>query len=466
MCPALTRSDAKAGRLKSAAGKHENDGAVVRANAAEVVQAVRIDGRSLTEALDRSPSADARDDALLSELSYGTLRLLPRLESLADLLLDRPVKRSDQIVRSLLLVGLYQLLAMRIPDHAAVSATVAAARRLRRPHAAGLINATLRRFQRDRAALLEQAHGNEPGRWLMPTWLLRRLRAAWPEIWEEIVSASNDRAPMFLRVNLMRTTTEAYQDLLDAERIKAQPLTGQPGAIMLGQPIRAMALPGFEQGLVSVQDAGAQWAARLLSPKVGERVLDACAAPGGKTAHLLELAKDALDLTAVDIRSERLESLRRNLERLGLHARIHTGDAAMPDPQWAASPFDRILLDAPCSATGVIRRHPDIKHLRRDDDIETLTTTQSQMLDALWTLLAPGGRLLYVTCSVLPGENEDQIAAFLARTPSAREVPLPNPVGIVRAHGRQLLPRPDGPDGFYFALLQKPAPATGAEAAA
>jgi 16S rRNA (cytosine967-C5)-methyltransferase len=195
-------------------------------------------------------------------------------------------------------------------------------------------------------------------------------------------------------------------------------------------------------------------------------VLDACAAPGGKTAHLLELAKDALDLTAVDVRSDRLEPLRLNLQRLGLHAHIHTGDAAKPEPEWAAPPFQRILLDAPCSATGVIRRHPDIKQLRRDGDIPALAKAQAQMLDALWTLLAPGGRLLYATCSVLPDENEEQIAAFLARAPDAREVPLPHPVGIARDHGRQLLPRADGPDGFYFALLSKPDQTTSIEAAA
>jgi 16S rRNA (cytosine967-C5)-methyltransferase len=296
----------------------------------------------------------------------------------------------------------------------------------------------------------------------MPSWLLQRLRTAWPEAWEGIVSASNDRAPMFLRINPLRTTTEAYIELLEAAQIEAESLTEPPGALMLRQPTRASALPGFAEGLVSVQDAGAQWAARLLSPSPGERILDACAAPGGKTAHLLELAQDALDLTAIDIRPDRLESLRLNLQRLGLHAQVETGNAEEPDPQWATAPFQRILLDAPCSATGVIRRHPDIKQLRRDGDIAALAATQVQIFDALWKLLAPGGRLLYVTCSVLPDENEDQVAGFLARTPDARELTLPHPVGIARSHGRQLLPRADGSDGFYFALLHKSAPAADA----
>lgn len=431
-------------------------GAVVRARAAEIVQAVRVDGRSLTDLLPgREPADDARDAALLSELSFGTLRFLPRLELLADLLLDRPLKRSDQVVRSLLLVGLYQLLVLRIPDHAAVSATVAATRLLQRPRASGLVNATLRRFQRESTDLLDRAKLDSQARWLMPDWLLGRLRSAWPDDWEAIVAASNDRAPMFLRVNPLRTSTQAYLQTLGAARIEAAPLADQPGALRLTRPVSATALPGFASGTVSVQDAGAQWAAPLLDPRPGERILDACAAPGGKTAHLLELTGNSLDLTAVDARADRLDALRNNLERLGLRAQIRTGNAAAPDADWAATQFQRILLDAPCSATGVMRRHPDIKRLRRDHDIEALAKTQAAMLDALWPTLASCGRLLYVTCSVLPTENEDQIAAFLDRTPGAKEVPLSPPVGLARTHGRQLLPSHDGPDGFYFALLTK-----------
>jgi 16S rRNA (cytosine967-C5)-methyltransferase len=327
-----------------------------------------------------------------------------------------------------------------------------------------LINATLRRFQREHAALLAEVERDEQSRWLLPDWLLQRLRRAWPEDWPALADASNGRAPMCLRVNRLQMTTPAYAARLAAAGISAQPLAEQPNALRLGQPMPAADLPGFAEGVVSVQDSGAQWAAPLLDPQPGEPVLDACAAPGGKTAHLLEYAGGQLDLTALDASTERLEALRTNLRRLGLTARVCVGDATVPDPSWAARPYQRILLDAPCSATGVIRRHPDIKWLRRDTDIVTLARTQAALLDALWTCLAPGGSLLYVTCSLLPDENEEQIAAFLARQQAAREQPLPIAVGRAQRHGRQILPATNGPDGFYFALLHKPLGTGGGEA--
>ncbi|MCF7996939.1 MAG: 16S rRNA (cytosine(967)-C(5))-methyltransferase RsmB [Chromatiaceae bacterium] len=434
----------------------EQTGAAVRADAARVLHAVRADGRSLTDALAATtPPADARDRALLSELAFGAVRLLPRLEAITDQLLQRPLKPNDRILGSLLMIGLYQLIALRIPDHAAVSATVAATRLLERPRAVGLINASLRRFQRERAELLEQAERNESARWLMPTWLLRRLRAAWPEHWEALVAASNGRAPMFLRVNSQRIRTDDYAAQLAAAGIEAEPLPDQPQTLRLLQPVPADSLPGFGDGLVSVQDAGAQWAAPLLAPQPGERILDACAAPGGKTAHLIEQAQGQIALTAIDISDERMASVHVNLHRLGLQARMMVGDATQPAPAWADGPYQRILLDAPCSATGVMRRHPDIKRLRLDQDIAPLAQVQARMLEALWTLLAPGGRLLYLTCSLLPDENEAQIAAFLAQHNDASELPLPATLGIARTHGRQLLPSEAGPDGFYFALLLK-----------
>ena len=434
----------------------EPNGAAVRAQAARVLHAVRAEGRSLTDALAASARpADARDEALLSELSFGALRLLPRLEALTDQLLQRPLKPKDRILGSLLMIGLYQLIALRIPDHAAVSTTVAATRLLQRPRAAGLVNASLRRFQREGPALLALAERDEAARWLMPDWLLRRLRAAWPEDWEAIVTASQGRAPMFLRVNTLRAHPGEYAAQLSAAEIDAETLADQPQALRLARPVAAQALPGFNAGLVSVQDAGAQWAAPLLSPQPGERVLDACAAPGGKSAHLLEQAQGPLALTAIDASAERLDAVHAQLARLGLHARVMLGDATRPDPAWADAPYQRILLDAPCSATGVIRRHPDIKRLRREADIGPLAATQARMLDALWPLLQPGGCLLYLTCSLLPEENEAQIAGFLARQRDAVESPLPATLGQARAHGRQLLPTDAGPDGFYFARLLK-----------
>lgn len=446
-------SRARSSPRRAASG---SSGAAVRADAAQLVHAVRTEGRSLTDALVQLPSCpDPRDEALRAELAYGTLRLLPRLELIADQLLARPLKRADRIIGALLLIGLYQLIELRIPDHAAVSATVDAARILRRPRAAGLLNATLRGFQREREALLAHAEQQEGGRWLLPDWLLRRLRAAWPDDWPQIVAASNGRGPMFLRINPLKTSRSSYLQQLAAAQLDAEALPTLPTGLRLAGSVPTSALPGFDLGEVSVQDAGAQWAAELLSPQPGQRVLDACAAPGGKTAHLLEYAGGRLRLTAIDISPQRLAAISSHLQRLGLSARVLVGDATAPDARWANEPFDRILLDAPCSATGVIRRHPDIKWLRRDTDIAELAKTQQALLDALWPLLRPGGRMLYLTCSLLPEENERQIEAFLRRQADAIEAPLPAAVGRPRTQGRQLLPTDDGPDGFYFALLRK-----------
>lgn len=445
--------------LARAATPPRSNGAAVRAQAARVVHTVRVGGRSLTDALSVSPMPDdARDEALLAELSFGTLRLLPRLQALSEQLLQRPLSTNDQVLGSLLAIGLYQLLELRVPAHAAVSATVAATRLLRRPRAAGLINATLRRFLRERDALLARIEDDEAARYLMPAWLLRRIRGAWPERWKAIVHASNGRGPMFLRVNCVRVSIPAYLEQLAAAGIEAHQVPDQPQALRLARPCPAAALPGFDDGLVSVQDAGAQWAAALLAASPGDRVLDACAAPGGKSAHLLEQAAGELELTAIDASAERLDSLDANLRRLGLKARLMAADATRPTDRWADPPFRRILLDAPCSATGVIRRHPDIKVLRREQDLEALTRTQAALLDALWPRLEPGGRLLYVTCSLLPEENEAQISAFLSRQPDAAEIGLPESLGLACTRGRQLLPEDEGPDGFYFALLAKQAP--------
>jgi len=445
-------------RARGAAGgaAAAGHGAAARAAAARAVSAVCHHGRSLTDALAeaRLPD-DPRDAALLRELAFGTLRLLPRLQALGAILLRHPPKPADRVLEALLYVGLYQLMATRIPAHAAVSATVAATRPLERPWASGLINASLRRFMRERDGLLARADTDPAARWLFPTWLLERLQQAWPDHWQAIVEASNGRGPMFLRTNPLRTDFPGYAARLAAAGIAARPVSGHPRALLLERPVATAVLPGFDDGLVSVQDINAQWGARLLDPRAGERVLDACAAPGGKSAHLLEQAGGDLALTAVDSDPARVETLRANLARLGLSASILTGDAARPAPDWPGRPWQRILLDVPCSATGVIRRHPDIKRLRRAEDIPALVRTQAAMLDALWPLLSAGGRLLYATCSLLPEENEQQVRAFLARRPDAREVPPPSDLGRPRAPGRQLLPGDGGGDGFYYALLEK-----------
>jgi 16S rRNA (cytosine967-C5)-methyltransferase len=431
-------------------------GTKARAAAAHAVYSVRDLGRSLTDVLETLPPLDdERDRALVQELCYGVLRTLPRQEELAKLLLHKPLKPEDADLNALILVGLYQLTDTRIPPHAAVAATVEAVRTMGKGRAASLVNALLRRFQRERDRLLARTDRSPEVRWLFPRWLLDRLRSAWPERWQEIVTASNARAPMCLRVNRSRTTRAEYVRRLGNAGLTARPTPSTDSGLTLDEPVSTARLPGFAAGLVSVQDAGAQLAAELLNASPGERVLDACAAPGGKSAHILERAGNDLDLTALDVDPVRLERVRDNLRRLGLSARIVQGDAAAPDGDWARDRYDRILLDAPCSATGVIRRHPDIKWLRRESDIDALTDLQARMLDALWPLLAPGGTLLYATCSLLPEENERQVSAFLMRRGDARAGPIDASWGVQRPFGRQTLPKDGGPDGFYYAVLGK-----------
>jgi 16S rRNA (cytosine967-C5)-methyltransferase len=420
------------------------------------VEAVIGRGQSLSEALEAAQAlADARDRPLVQELSFGTLRLLPRLRAFSRMLLHKPLKAEEGELAALVLVGLYQLAATRIPPHAAVSSTVEAARVLERPWAANLVNALLRRFQRERARLMARPDPSAESEWLFPDWLLRRLEAAWPGQWQDLVRVSNGRAPMTLRVNRLRSTRADYAARLAAAGIAARPAPWASAGLVLDRPVAVTRLPGFADGLVSVQDAGAQLAAPLLGAKAGERVLDACAAPGGKTAHLLELTSNRVDLTAIDSDERRLRLVRETLGRLSLRARVLPGDASDPSGPWAEVRYHRILLDAPCSATGVIRRHPDIKWLRRDSDIAALSERQSRLLDALWGLLAPGGTLLYVTCSVLPEENEQRVADLLSRERGAREVPIECEWGVPRPAGRQLLPADGGNDGFYYARLER-----------
>lgn len=431
-------------------------GARSRAAAARIVHSVRDRGRSLTRALQEQRNEDSeRDPALTQEMSYGTLRMLPRLEALASHLLKHPLKNSDRDLECLILVGLYQLEAMATPPHAAVSATVGAARLLGKPGKAGLVNALLRRFQRERADLMEAVLEQPEARRLFPRWLIARIREDWPEDWERILDVSNEHPPMALRVNRTRGDRARYVRLLAGAGITARPIQGLETGLVLDAPRPTRTLPGFDDGLVSVQDSGAQLASVLLGARRGQRVLDACAAPGGKTTAVLEQAGNALDLIAIDKDATRLESVRAALARLGLDARVFQDDASSPEGEWRDSPFDRILLDAPCSATGVIRRHPDIKWLRRPEDVEALQATQHRMLEAIWPLLAPGGRLLYATCSLLAGENQAQIAAFLANHADACERPLETDWGRPLRHGRQLLPTSGGHDAFYYALLEK-----------
>ncbi|KAB2935759.1 MAG: 16S rRNA (cytosine(967)-C(5))-methyltransferase RsmB [Candidatus Contendobacter sp.] len=433
----------------------------IRAVAAQVLGQVLGEGRSLAVALPPAlERAAPRDRGLLRELCYGVCRWQPELQLLLDGLLDRPLDSREPVARALLLIGLYQLRHLRIPDHAAVAETVAAARQLRKPWAASLTNAVLRSFLRRRAELLARVEADAEARTAHPRWLLEWLQRDWPDDWPAIVAANNARPPFAVRVNPQRLSRNDYCSQLAAVGKVAEPVAMVATALALAEPVEAAALPGFAEGWVSVQDAAAQLAAPLLAVEPGMRVLDACAAPGGKTAHLLECAPD-LDLTALDQAAERLERVRDNLNRLRLEARLVAGDATCPADWWDGVPYSRILVDAPCSATGVIRRHPDIKLLRRETDIAALTDRQRAMLTALWPLLRPGGRLLYATCSVLRQENEQVVAAFLAARPEAREHRIAADWGRALGHGRQILPGEAGMDGFYYAVLVKPAVAGG-----
>ncbi|MBU2676154.1 MAG: 16S rRNA (cytosine(967)-C(5))-methyltransferase RsmB [Gammaproteobacteria bacterium] len=434
-------------------------GAKVRAVAAEVLDAVITNGESLDTAIASHEVRISPDDrSLLRMLCYGALRRHWTLQGWVAQLLERPLQRKDRVINALLRIGLYQLNDTRIPDHAAVSQTVEAARLLRRPKLAGLINACLRRFQRDNLADISPA--TEEARWNHPQWLIEMLRRDWPDDWEAILCANNERAPMWLRVNSSRHDAVSYRAQLGDLAIPAETLAGVPDALRLAEPRGVDELPGFAEGDVSVQDAAAQIGARWLLGSKATRVLDACAAPGGKTGHLLEVGGEEIALTAVDSDASRVESIRGNLARIGRSATIIVADASKQSEWWDGQAFDGILLDAPCSATGVIRRHPDIKLLRRASDIERLSDLQSGLLEALWPLLLPGGRLLYATCSTLSAENEAVLGRFLASHDDAVEddvLPNNNIRDLMRrrACGYQILPGTAGLDGFYYACLEK-----------
>jgi len=421
----------------------------VRALAARVNGAVVSKGKSLDRALDETALDDPRDTALLRAISYGALRWHHRLQWQVVQLLTRPLSRRDFALAGLLRVGLFQLQWLRIPDHATVAATVAAAPIIGAGRAKGLVNAVLRRFLRESDQLARRMQTNREALASHPRWLIDLLEGDWPEQADAILAANNVPPPMWLRVNRLRSTTAAYLERLTGAGIEAMTADGVPSAIVLAEPRPVAALPGYADGDVSVQDAAAQLAAGLLDVQPGQRVLDACAAPGGKTAHLLETCPEIGQLVALDRDRERLTTVEAGLSRLGLKARVVHGDAAEPADWWNGEPFDRILLDAPCSALGVIRRHPDIKVLRRPEDIPAMAARQAEMLGALWPLLAPGGRLLYATCTVSRQENQAQIEAVLATKPDA----APGPTGTERT--QQILPGEANMDGFYYACLHK-----------
>jgi 16S rRNA (cytosine967-C5)-methyltransferase len=427
-------------------------GAASRVAAAGVLDAVLHRGRSLKAELATALPriADTRDRALVEAVCFAALRRHARYDAALAAWMARPLPRKDAPLRALLHAGFAQIEALGLAPHAAVAATVEAARAMGRAHQAGLVNAMLRRAQREGLPEVDAAAA-----W--PAWLRERLRTDWPDDFDAIVAASAAAAPLWLRVNRLRTDRDGYQRRLAEAGIAAEPHPLFADALRIGIPVAVAALPGFDDGCVSVQDASAQQVADALGPAPGARVLDACAAPGGKAAHLLE-RDPSLRVTALDIDPRRLDRIRATFARLGVgdDADLKAADAADVSSWWDGVPFDAILVDAPCSATGIVRRQPDVLLHRRERDIAPLVELQGRLLDALWPLLRPGGILVYATCSILQAENSGAIASFLSRTVDARAERLPDAFGRVSGDGRQRLPGEDGADGFFYARLAKP----------
>jgi 16S rRNA (cytosine967-C5)-methyltransferase len=436
-----------------------------RAAAALILFEVIHEGYSLSDALTDGLKKfpDKRDQAFIQALCYGVCRWYFRLDAIATLLLDRPMKPKDLDVYVLILMGIYQLSDMRIPDYAAVGETVAATQTLEKLWAKNFVNGVLRQYQRSADELNAIVEKNLSAVYVHPEWLIDKVKRSWPDHWESILDANNQHPPFTLRVNQLVASREDYVKIL-SEKIASLPEEDRcevfsvpeiQSGIILEKAMDVLELPGFSDGSVSVQDAAAQLAAELLMLEPGQSVLDACAAPGGKTAHILEIQPDIAELLAVDHDEHRLDAVCENLQRLKLSADCAAADVGDIAAWWDEKPFDRILLDAPCSASGVIRRHPDIKLLRRASDIPKLAEEQKRILNSLWQTLKPGGILLYATCSIFPEENELVIKDFLEEHADAAEEKINAEWGIECSVGRQILPGMHKMDGFYYARLKK-----------
>lgn len=447
----------------------------VRLVAAQVIARLNSHQETLAQLLPKAQSQIAeRERPLLQELCFGTLRWYPRIKQIYLQLMAKPLKAKDGDIEALIFLGVYQLGYMRTPEHAAISETVDVVKKLKKQWAVKLVNAVLRRYQREKETLNAAALESDQGRVAHPNWLIKAINKHWPDQAESVFEANNQHPPFTLRVNTAKTHREDYLAALSHAEISASATEFSPDGILLTNAVPVSALPQFTDGYCSVQDEAAQLAAHLLAAEPHQTVLDACSAPGGKTCHILEKAH-AIDLVSMDISESRLVRVEENLARLGFkfdyqsmiaslppnqtdvsRVQLVAGDAVQPS-DWCAQEvmFDRILLDAPCSATGVIRRHPDIKQLRVANQISDLADLQLEILTSLWQKLKPGGRLVYATCSIFPTENTDNIARFLAQTPDAKEQTLDVEWGIAQTHGRQLLPQNSGHDGFYYAALEK-----------
>lgn len=426
-----------------------------RALAAKGLAEVALRGASLRDVMERyAPRlADPRDRALLMALLSEGARWWLRFDAAIDGLLEKSLRHKDPSIHALLVLGLVQLEILELQDYAAVAATVEATRALQRPQLAGLVNAVLRRWQRERESLLAKLDARPQTRHAHPAWLATALQRDWPEQADTVMAAGNREPPLMLRVNRQRSKREGLIEQLQVAGHRAEAHPWLSDALVLPHSTDVTRLPGFEDGLFAVQDGAAQVAADLADLRDGLRVLDACAAPGGKACHLLERAD--IDLTALEFDPKRAERIRQNLMRLRLNAKLVTGDAGAPKGWWKGQLFDRILIDAPCSATGVLRRRPDVRLHRRESDMAAMQAQQRRILSALWPLLAPGGRLLYITCSVLRAENETIVSELLATQPDAQAVTLTLPAGHAASVGWQILPGDGDLDGMYYAALQK-----------
>ena len=433
----------------------------IRAIAAKCCYSVIEQGRSLGDELPKQQEKVAvKDKGLLQEVCYGVLRYLPELEHDVRGLMQKPLTGKQRVFHFLLLVGVYQIKYMRIPDHAAVSETVAATSTLKNRHMKALINGVLRNFVRASEKAIEADSQASilpaPIQYNHPSWFIKKVQQSYPDKWKQILNANQQKPPMWLRVNQQHHSSVNYQKLLAAADISINSVDSLSQAIELTRPTDVSKLPGFEQGWVSIQDGAAQQASRLLDCKGGDNVLDCCAAPGGKTCHILEQTPNIASMTAIDIEASRLVRVEENLARLGLTAKVVTADAANAKTWWQGQQFDRILLDAPCSGTGVIRRHPDIKWLRKASDIDALVILQQQILKETWPLLKPGGTLLYATCSILPQENNEQIKYFIESNADAKLLHIDYENNTNKETiGWQLLPSEKNMDGFYYAKLLK-----------
>jgi 16S rRNA (cytosine967-C5)-methyltransferase len=396
-----------------------------------------------------------QERGMAKQIVFGVMRWSPRLQFQLKQLMKKPFKGKDSDLQCILLAGIYQMSNMNVNDYAAINESVELTRKLNKGWASKVINGVLRNFQRQQEELQTKTNDDLAARWAHPQWFIKEVKAAWPTHWKEILEANNQQAPMAIRVNQRHQSRAEYCARLDEIELGYQLNPFNDTGLRMAQAVDVFKLPGFEEGDVSVQDSAPQLAADLLDLQPGQRVLDACAAPGGKTAHILENQAELKEVVAIDKKKNRVAMIADTLGRLQLSATLVVGDAAKTDKWWDGEQFDRILLDVPCSATGVIRRNPDIKFFRQAEDVASVVLEQQRLLDDIWPLLAPGGQLVYATCSILPQENSQQITQFLAKQDDAEEIPIDANWGLPCEHGRQVLPGMDDMDGFFYACLRK-----------